>query len=83
MAMAMMNLDRSNEMAIAATTHHSRNRNVRSVLSAKSFTKENASLKTNLGPDPIPKQMVQSSRSSANLMQSMMANAATFQPSKK
>jgi hypothetical protein len=36
-----------------------KNRNVRSVLSVRSFTKENASSKTNLILNPIPKQMVQ------------------------
>jgi hypothetical protein len=52
-------------MSIAATIHRSRNRKERNVLSAGSFTKENASLKTNLRPDPIPKQMVQNSGSSS------------------
>lgn len=46
-------------MATAATTNYSRNRNAGSVLSARSFTKENAPLRTNLQPNPIPKQMVQ------------------------
>jgi hypothetical protein len=85
MAMAMVNRVRSTETAIVTTTNHSRNRNVRSVLSAKSFTKENASSKTNLILNLIPKQMILkfTVKQYANLMQSMMANATAFTPSKK
>jgi hypothetical protein len=65
MAMAMGNRVRSNETAIVTTTNHLRNRNVRSVPSAKRFTKENASSKTNLILNLIQKQMVQNSRSNS------------------
>jgi hypothetical protein len=65
MAMAMVNRVCLNEMAIVTTTNHSRNRNVRSVLSPRSFIKENASSKTNLILNLIPKQMVQNSRSNS------------------